>query len=94
MSGSGRGGLRAIEGGRYLMNAVDRLHRFQGEHPGVQFLAPYIGGRSRYVARIPAGMVPGDPREMTLTSADLTGLMDQLDDLLPPRDGGPGQERI
>jgi hypothetical protein len=39
------------------------------------------GGRDRYIARIPAGMVPGDPREFTLTSADLTGLMDQLDDL-------------
>jgi len=87
VSGPGRGGLRVVEGGHYSMNAVNRLHRFQGEHPEVQFLAPHIGGHGRYIANIPAGTLPHDAREITLSSADLTGLMDQLDDLLPPRTG-------
>ena len=51
-----------------------------------------MGGRGRYIAVIPAGAIPGEPREVTITSADLTGLMDQLDDLLPPGQGTPGQQ--
>jgi hypothetical protein len=92
VSGPGRGGLRVVEGGRYGMNAVDRLHRFQGEHPEIQFIAPHMGGRGRFIAHIPAGILAHDPREVTVTSPDLTGLMDQLDDLLPPRDGEPSPE--
>ncbi len=41
---------------------------------------------------IPAGAIPGEPREVTITGADLTGLMDQLDDLLPSGHGTPGQQ--
>jgi hypothetical protein len=38
----------------------------------------------------PGGTIPGEPREITITSADLTGLMDQLDDLMPSGHGTPG----
>lgn len=89
---SARGMLRAIDGGARGTNAVDRLHRFQGQYPEVEFTAPHMGGRGRYIARIPAGTLSGDPRELTLTSADLTGLMDQLDDLLPPDEADPDPE--
>jgi hypothetical protein len=92
VNGPGRGGLRIVEDGRYRMNAVNRLHRFQGEYPDVQVIAPHVGGRGRYIATIPAGNLPHDPREVTLSSADLTGLMDQLDDLLPPRSNKPEPE--
>ena len=84
--------LRVIDGGLVRNDSVARLHRFQGEHPEVMFTAPHMGGHDRYVARIPAGTIPGESREITLTSADLTGLMERLDDLLPPRDGSPDPE--
>ena len=38
------------------------------------------------------GFERGQTREVTITSADLTGLMDQLDDLLPSGQGMPGQQ--
>jgi hypothetical protein len=82
-----RSGLRVVEGGSLPMNAVERLHKFQAEQPTVKFNAPHMGGHGRYAATIPAGTIPGDPREITATCADLTGLMDQLDDLF----GSPGQ---
>jgi hypothetical protein len=63
---------------------VARLHRFQGEHPEVTFTAPHMGGRGRYIAVVPAGSVPGDPREITTGSLDLAGLMDQLEEIWPP----------
>ncbi len=71
-----------------------RLHRFQGEHPEVGFTAPHWGGQGRYIARIAAGTIPGESREVTVSSADLAGLMDQLDDYLPPGDSksGPGAD--
>ena len=91
-SGAGtRSGLRAIDGGVVLNDSVKRLHRFQGEHPEVSFTAPHMGGHGRYIAVIPAGTIPGEYREITVTSLDLTGLMDQLDDLLPSAHGMPGQ---
>ncbi len=65
---------------------VARLHRFQGEHPEVQFTAPHMGGRGRYLAVVPAGSVPGDPREITVNSLDLAGLMDQLEENWPPEE--------
>jgi hypothetical protein len=93
MSAAGaRSGLRVIDGGALLTDPVKRLHRFQGEYTEVRFTAPHMGGRGRYIAVIPAGAIPGEPREVTITSADLTGLMDQLDDLLPPGQGTPGQQ--
>lgn len=93
MSAAGaRSGLRVIDGGAVMNDPVNRLHLFQGEHTDVRFTAPHMGGRGRYIAVIPAGTIPGEPREVTLTSADLTGLMDQLDDLLPSRHGTPGQQ--
>jgi len=76
--------LRVLEGGALRTDSVDRLHKFQGEHPEVVFTAPHMGGRGRYLARIPAGTLARDRREITVTSADLTGLMDQLDDLFGP----------
>jgi len=93
VSGPGRRNpLRVIDGGAIQTDSVARLHRFQGEHPEVGFTAPHMGGRGRYIAVLPAGTLAADPREVILTSADLTGLMDQLDDLLAPRDGSPGPE--
>jgi hypothetical protein len=53
--------MRVIDGGARGANAADRLHRFQGEHPEVVFTAPHWGGRGRYIARIPAGVIPCDP---------------------------------
>ena len=74
-------GLRGIDGGLSRRNdSVARLHRFQGEHPEVEFTAPHMGGRGRYIARIPAGAIPGDPREVIVSAIDLTSLMDQLGD--------------
>ena len=61
-----------------------RLHRFQGEHPEVGFTAPHMGGQGRYIAVAPPGSVPGDPREITVNSLDLAGLMDQLEEIYPP----------
>jgi hypothetical protein len=87
-----RSGLRVIDGGAVLNDPVSRLHRFQGEHAEVRFTAPHMGGRGRCIAVIPAGAIPGEPCEVTITSADLTGLMDQLDDLLPSGQGTPGQQ--
>jgi hypothetical protein len=82
--------LRVIDGGLRRTDPVARLHRFQGRHTEVEFTAPHWGGQGRYIARIPSGTIPGDPREITVTSADLTGLMDELDDLfgrIPPAAG-------
>lgn len=44
------------------------------------------GGRGRYIAVVPPGTIPGESREITVKSLDLTGLMDHLDDLFgsPP----------
>jgi hypothetical protein len=78
-------GPRVIEGGALRTDSVDRLHKFQGEHPEVVFTAPPMSGLGRYVALVPVDTLPHDPREITVTSADLTGLMDQLDDLFGPR---------
>jgi hypothetical protein len=87
------GGLRIIDGALSPRDdPVARLHRFQGEHPEVTFTAPHMGGRGRYIAVIPAGAIPGEPREVTITSADLTGLMDQLDDLLPSGHGTSAEQ--
>lgn len=87
-----RSGLRAIDGGTVLNDPVKRLHRFQGEHTEVRFTAPHMGGHGRYIAVIPVGTIPDESREITVTSLDLTGLMDQLDDLLPSGHGAPGQQ--
>ncbi len=87
-----RGVLPVIDGGATLNDPVKRLHQFQGEHPEVEFKAPHMGGHGRYIASILAGTIPGESREVTLTSADLVGLMDQLDDLLPPDSGSPAPE--
>lgn len=67
MSAAGaRSGLRVIDGGAVLTDPVQRLHRFQGEHAEVRFTAPHLGGRGRYIAVIPAGTIPGEPREVTI----------------------------
>lgn len=64
-----------------------RLHRFQGEHPDVQFTSPVMGRYGQYTALVPPDTIPGESREITVTSPDLCGLMDELDDLF----GSPGQ---
>ena len=61
----------------------------------MRFTAPHMGGQGRYIAVITADTIPGKPCEVTITSADLTdltGLMDQLDDLLPSGHGTPAQQ--
>ncbi len=93
MTGRARGSLRIIDGSLSPRNdPVARLHRFQGEHPEVEFTAPHWGGQGRYIACVPAGAIPGESREVTASSSDLTGLMDQLDDYLPPGDSDPDPE--
>jgi len=52
-----------------LFKPYDRLARFW---------VPHMGGHGRYIAVIPAGAIPGESREITVTSPDLTGLMDQV----------------
>jgi hypothetical protein len=90
---SARAGLRGIDGGMPRNDPVARLHRFQGEHPEVRFTAPHMGGRGRYIAVVPAGSVPGDPREITANSLDLAALMDQLEEIYQDEPGGqPGAE--
>ena len=74
--------LRASEG--WLSprsDPVARLHRFQGEHPEVQFTSPPMGRYRQYVAFIPSGAIQGESREITVKSPDLCALMDRLDDL-------------
>lgn len=74
--------LQVLEGGLSpRRDSVVRLHRFQGEHPDVQFTSPTVGRYGQYVALIPPGAIPGESREITVKSPDLCGLMDQLDDL-------------
>jgi hypothetical protein len=62
-------------------DSVARLHRFQGDHPEVQFTSPTMGPYSQYIALIPPETIRGENREMIVKSPDLCGLMDQLDDL-------------
>jgi hypothetical protein len=75
-------------------SAVTRLHRFQGEHPDVQFSSLVMGRYGQYTALVPRGAIPGESREITVTSPDLCGLMDELDDLFgslgPNRQIEPG----
>ena len=46
--------------------------------------APHMGGQGRYIAIVPPGTIPGESREVTVKSLDLSGLMDHLDDLFGP----------
>jgi hypothetical protein len=81
--------LRAVASGLSPWGrAVTRLHRFQGEHPDVRFSSPVMGRYGQYTALVPPGAIPEEPREITVTSPDLSGLMDELDDLF----GLPGSE--
>ena len=52
-------------------SAVTRLHRFQREHPDVQFSSPVMGRYGQYTALVPPGAIPGESREITVTSPDL-----------------------
>ena len=82
--------LHAVTGGLSPWgSAVTRLHQFQGEHPDVQFTSPVMGRYGQYTALVPPGAIPGESREITVTSPDLCGLMDELDDLF----GSPGLRR-
>lgn len=76
--------LELVNGSLSQADPVERLHRFQGWHPDIQVIAPSWGGPGRYVASIPAGAIPGENREVVVSSPDLAGLMDQLEDYLPP----------
>jgi hypothetical protein len=40
-----------------------------------------MGRYRQYTALVPPGAIPGESREITVTSPDLCGLMDELDDL-------------
>ena len=75
--------LHAVTGGLSPWgSAVTRLHQFQGEHPDVQFTSPVMGRYEQYTALVPPGAIPGESREITVTSPDLCGLMDELDGLI------------
>lgn len=74
--------MRAVTGRLPLRrDAVARLHQFQAEHPDVQFTSPVMGRYGQYTALIPPGAIPEESREITVSSPDLCGLMDELDDL-------------
>jgi hypothetical protein len=62
------------------VDPVIRLNQFRAEQPEVNI----IQGPFRCVAEIPAGTLPGDGREVVTGSADLCGLMDNLDRLFRP----------
>jgi hypothetical protein len=80
-----RRGMMAAAGGlSRWRSAVIRLHQYQG----VQFTSPVMGRYGQYTALIPPGAIPGESREITGTSPDLCGLMNELDDLF----GSPGSE--
>ena len=88
MSGD-RARMRAVTGGLSPWgSAVTRLHQFQGDQPDVQFTSPVTGRYGQYTALVPPDPIPGESREITVTSPDLYGLMDRLDDLFGP----PGSE--
>jgi hypothetical protein len=40
-----------------------------------------MGRYGQYTAVVPPGAIPQESREITVTSPDLCGLMDELDDL-------------
>jgi len=84
-SGGTRVPLAVVEGALSPRHdSVVRLHRFQGEHPQVQFTSPIMGRHGQFTALIPAGTIPDESREIILKSPDLCGLMDRLDDHFPP----------
>jgi hypothetical protein len=57
--------LRAINNGLSVRrDSVIRLHRFQGDHPDVQFTSPVMGRYGQYMALIPPSTIPGEPREI------------------------------
>ena len=43
--------------------------------------SPVMGRYGQYTALVPPGAILGETREITVTSPDLCGLMDELDDL-------------
>jgi hypothetical protein len=82
--------LQGVRGGLSPWgSSVTRLHWFQGEHPDVQFTSRVMGRYGQYTALVPPGTIPRESREITVTSLDLCGLMDELDDLF----GSPGLRR-
>jgi hypothetical protein len=79
------GQLRVIDGSLSpRRDSVARLHRFQGDHPEVEFTSPTMGRYGQFTALVPPGTIPGERRELILKSPDLCGLMDQLDDVFTP----------
>jgi hypothetical protein len=81
VSGDGKPLRAATDGLTPRRDAVARLHEFQGEHPDVQFTSPVMGRYGQYTALVPPGAIPGESREIFVTSLDLYGLMDELDGL-------------
>lgn len=85
--------LRGAAGGMAPWgSAVTRLHRFQDEHPEVQFRSPVMGRYGQYTALVPSGAIPGESREITVANPDLCGLMDELDDLFGSQGAGLNTE--
>jgi hypothetical protein len=81
---TGRPALRVIEGST-PEDSVTRRHRFEREHPDVTIVAP----GNQWHAIVPLGKIPGRPDGTTISSLNLTGLMDQLEGIYPP-EGGQG----
>jgi hypothetical protein len=63
---------------------LDRRASFEAAHPDVTIVPPGNRLNGRWRAVVPAGMIPGDPTATTLGSWQLSGLMDQLDEIYPP----------
>ncbi len=76
---------------RYLAAKLDPIERrrlFEQAHPEVTIVPPgTLNDPWRAILR--PGTILYDPTATTLSSWQLSGLMDQLEDILPPGDGDP-----
>jgi len=69
--------LRVVDG-HAPEDAVVRRQRFEQAHPEAVILPPAAG---RWRAVLPPGLIPGDGTRTMIGSWDLSGLMDQLDQI-------------
>jgi hypothetical protein len=84
---SDRSHLILVGGGK--LDAVERRHLLERAHPEVTFVPPATVN-DHWRAIVPLGKIPGHPDETTIGSYELAGLMDQLEEIWPPR--APGRQ--